>query len=203
MNLHGGRNGELIGYWIDHIDHFEGSKLSMHKLFGAAKLKMKIARMKEDKIANTKGDLSALLVGILGHGVLGLLEADFGVLDGSLDLLCFAKLLARISHRKINVNRSPGVKAMIQEEWSCLDRGLIGVVDDKLNHRQKSIPIILAGVDISTEDNFNIFIHPLCLTVSLRMISRGHARGNAQLALELCAELTSESRISVGNNVFG
>ena len=49
-----------------------------------------------------------------------------------------------------------------------------GVVDGKLNHRQKSTPFY-ERLDVSSKYLFKDAVDAFCLTISLRMVRSGHS----------------------------
>jgi len=67
------------------------AKIAVHELLAAIKRQAQILRMQKHKVTESEGNIAPLLVRILGHEVLGVLDASLGmperlVNDGNLAL---------------------------------------------------------------------------------------------------------------------
>jgi hypothetical protein len=72
----------------------------------------------------------------------------------------------------------------------------IGVIP-KLTERQPSGPLVGVGTDETSEETLNGLIHTLGLSVSLRMVSSGHAKLSASRLENRLPELTGKHWITV------
>ena len=76
-----------------------------------------------------------------------------------------------------------------------------GVVYGKLNHAEDIVPLFLELRSVCSKDLFYSFIHPLCLTIRLRVPCRRGTLMNTQVFTDLCKEVTCKTWISVMNNI--
>jgi len=76
------------------------------------------------------------------------------------------------------------------------------IIVGEFSYRQPFVPIVLALIYKESQELLNFLIDPLCLTISLRVVSSGHCDPDFQQLAETAHEIQHELGPSVTNDLL-
>jgi hypothetical protein len=118
--------------------------------------------------------------------------------------ICSANNRCRfISNFSSRIFSSPGVLAVVEEEWCLLCGGMYGIVISEFCCGQPFFPIILSIADECAKVLFDVLIHAFCLSICLRMIGCGWVLFGAENREKLFDVFGHESGVSVMDDAAG
>jgi len=104
---------------------------------------------------------------------------------------------------QVRVDCDVGVVAFVGEEGGDTSGCARGVVKCELRKWKEFGPIVLLVVTVDLEVLFKSLVHPLGLTISFWVITRGEMQGHSECFSERAEEVRDELRTSVRGDMGG
>jgi len=104
---------------------------------------------------------------------------------------------------QVRVDCNVGVVAFVGEEGRDTSSCPRGVVKSELRKWEEFGPVVLLVVTVDSEILFESLVHPLGLTISFWVITRGEMQGHSECFSERAEEVGDELRTSVGGDMGG
>ena len=203
VDLEGCGELQLVGDRCDDFEDLERAVVAGLELdlgvFGERHLEL--ACREEDLISWLKGDVSSLLVCVLGLDLLGLEDGRAGLGEVLTDVReeLGDGLGNRLQRGDAEGERSVGVLTRVQEEGGETGGCVDGVVVRELGGHEVLIPVVVVGADVSAKHLNHGAVGSLGLAIRLGVTSRGHVEVSLEGALQLDPELARELGITVGD----